>query len=202
MNEIATLIPNETLIKDIERARAIEQSELLDLDRLSQSTGDYFAHSEVSVRSIATPSAMFLSYQRHPARKARCKHKRIICECIGVRIGVIPTAGGEKPIFIMELHNETINEPLIKYLNCNSKTKDIYTVRHNSDFAKLYRLTLGDNPTKRFSKANQLLQHFLGSWFIAKYEKAADKNGVHYLKVTYIRLKTLFKQRMDRYRNT
>ena len=60
MNEIATLIPNDTLIKDIERARAIEQSELSALDRLSQSTGDYFANSEVSVRSIASHWSKFI----------------------------------------------------------------------------------------------------------------------------------------------
>lgn len=47
MNALLTLIPNDTLIKDIERARAIEQSELSALDRLSQTTGDYFIDSEL-----------------------------------------------------------------------------------------------------------------------------------------------------------
>jgi len=60
MNAILTLIPNETLIKDIERARAIEQSELSALDRLSQTTGDYFIDSEVSVRSIASHWSKFI----------------------------------------------------------------------------------------------------------------------------------------------
>jgi hypothetical protein len=111
---------------------------------------------------------------------------RIVCECIDTRIGVISTPGGEKPIFIIELYAEGINASLIKFLSCSSKTKDHYTVRHNSDFAKLYRLTLGDNPTKRFSKANQLLPHFLGRRFLAEYVTETDKKGVRYLKATYI----------------
>lgn len=60
MNALLTLIPNDTLIKDIERARAIEQSELSALDRLSQTTGDYFIDSEVSVRSIASHWSKFI----------------------------------------------------------------------------------------------------------------------------------------------
>jgi|GEM_PF-2576394 hypothetical protein len=60
MNELTILIPNETLIKDIERARAIEQSELSALDRLSQATGDYFEGSDVSVKSIASHWAKFI----------------------------------------------------------------------------------------------------------------------------------------------
>ena len=114
----------------------------------------------------------------------------VLCVCIGTRIGAIFTAGGEKPVFIMELHNEAINEPLIKYLNCNSTTEGNYKVPHNSDFAKLYRLTIGDNPTKRFSKAHQLLSHFLGHRFIAKYQNAHLKKGQQYLKVTRIEPET------------
>jgi hypothetical protein len=60
MNALLTLLPNDTLIKDIERARAIEQSELSALDRLSQTTGDYFIDSEVSVRSIASHWCKFI----------------------------------------------------------------------------------------------------------------------------------------------
>ncbi|WAK03158.1 hypothetical protein [Methylobacter sp. YRD-M1] len=61
MKEITTLMPNDTLMQDIERARAIEQSELLALDRLSESIGDYFINSEVSVRSIASHCSRFMA---------------------------------------------------------------------------------------------------------------------------------------------
>lgn len=61
MNELSMLIPNEALVKDIERARAVEQSELSALDRLSQATGDYFINSEVSVRSIASHWSKFIN---------------------------------------------------------------------------------------------------------------------------------------------
>jgi len=112
--------------------------------------------------------------------------KPISCECIGTRIGAINTAGGEKPVFIMELHAEAINAPLIKYFNCNTSTKNRYTVSSNSDFAKLYRLTLGENPTKRFSEAKHLLSHFQEHRFNADYEHASLKNGTRYFKVTQI----------------
>lgn len=112
--------------------------------------------------------------------------KPISCECISTRIGAIFTAGGDKPVFIMELHAEAISEPLIKYFNCNTTTKNRYTVSSNSDFAKLYRLTVGENPTKRFSEAKHLLSHFLESRFFANYEQASLKNGTPYFKVTQI----------------
>jgi hypothetical protein len=115
---------------------------------------------------------------------------RVLCECIDTRIGAINTAGGVKPVFIMHLYNAAINEPLIKYFNCNSTTEHKYKVPRNSDFAKLYRSTLGANPVKRFSKAHQLLNHFTGCWFIASYERAQLKKGQQYFKVTRIEPET------------
>jgi hypothetical protein len=61
MNALLTLKPKGTLIKDIERARAIEQSELLALDRLRPKIGDYFTKSEVSVNSIASHWSKFIA---------------------------------------------------------------------------------------------------------------------------------------------
>ena len=110
----------------------------------------------------------------------------ILCECIDTRIGTIKTAGGLQPVCIMQLHSDAIPEPLIKFLNCNSVTKGQYKVPPNSDFAKLYRSTLGTNPTKRFSEAHKILRHFSGCWFIAKYERAQLKKGQQYLKVIHI----------------
>ena len=111
----------------------------------------------------------------------------VLCECIDTRIGTIPTAGGIKPVFIMQLQNEAIPEPLIKYFNCNLSDAGNHTVQHNSDFAKIYRSTLGDNPTKRFSKAHQLISHLLGYWFIVSYESAQSRSRKQYLKVTHIK---------------
>ncbi len=111
----------------------------------------------------------------------------VLCECIDTRIGTIPTAGGIKPVIIMQLENEVIGEPLIKYFNCNRSKSGNHTVPHNSDFAKIYRSTLGDNPTKRFSKAQQLISHLSGYWFIASYERAQSRSRKQYLKVTNIK---------------
>ena len=114
----------------------------------------------------------------------------ILCECIDTRIGTIKTAGGVKPVFIMQLQNEAIPEPLIKYFNCNLSDAGNHTVQHNSDFAKIYRSTLGDNPTKRFSKAHQLISHLSGYWFIASYERAQSRSRKQYLKVVHIEPET------------
>ena len=111
----------------------------------------------------------------------------VLCECIDTRIGTIPTAGGIKPVFIMQLQNEAIPEPLIKYFNCSRSKSGNHSVPHNSDFAKIYRSTLGDNPTKRFSKAHQLISHLSGYWFIASYERAQSRSRKQYLKVTHIK---------------
>ena len=111
----------------------------------------------------------------------------VLCECIDTRIGTISTAGGVKPVFIMQLHNETIDEPLIKYFNCNLSNAGYYSVPHNSDFAKIYRTTIGTNPTKRFSKSHQLISHLSGFWFVASFERAHLRSRKHYLKVTHIK---------------
>ena len=110
----------------------------------------------------------------------------ILCECIDIRTGAIHTTGGVKPVFVMQLHNESINEPLIKYFNCKKSTAGNYTVPHNSDLAKLYRSTIGDNPKKRYSEAHKILKHFLGYWFIAKYKQEQQTKGQVYFKVTHI----------------
>ncbi len=60
-----------------------------------------------------------------------------------------------------------------------------YKVPHNSDFAKLYRLTLGVNSTKHFSEAHKILHHFERQWFVVNYESAQSKNK-KYFKVIII----------------
>ena len=110
----------------------------------------------------------------------------VLCECIDTRICTIRTAGGPQPAFIMELHSDSIPEPLIKFFNCNCTTKGQYKVPHNSAFSKLYRTTLGTNPTKRFSEAHKIFKNFRGYWFIVKYERAQLKKGQLYLKVVHI----------------
>ena len=112
-----------------------------------------------------------------------------VCQCIDVRMGQSRVQGNKlEPVFIMELYNETSDKKIIKYLNCNRSTNSSnYKVPQNSDFAKLYRSTTGDNPTKRFSKAFQLMDHFLGYWFVAEFKLYKPSKGQEYLKVSHIR---------------
>ncbi|MBK8814864.1 MAG: hypothetical protein IPN42_04845 [Methylococcaceae bacterium] len=55
-----------------------------------------------------------------------------------------------------------------------------------SDFAKLYRLTFGDLDPKRFSRAQQLMKHFIGITFLVKHKPTPGKDGVTYLRASFI----------------
>lgn len=113
----------------------------------------------------------------------------LLCECIEVRI--IKIRGGATSIFVLELYASEAGLTLTMYFNCDSKTKGLYKVSRKSDFAKMYRLTLGEVEEKRFSKSHQLLGHFLGCRFsVSKYESATLSNGTPYLKVTEIKPET------------
>ncbi|PHS69128.1 MAG: hypothetical protein COB23_07170 [Methylophaga sp.] len=107
-----------------------------------------------------------------------------VCECVGVRIANINTSGGAKTVFILELVTIEGGLFLTKFFNVNKTPKGNYSVQHNSDFAKIYRTTIGENPTSRFSRANQLLKHLMGCEFIAEYIDAKTILIEHYLKAT------------------
>ena len=72
----------------------------------------------------------------------------------------------------------------VKYFECQKKTN--YTVKANSHFAKLCRLTLGEFPQKNLSKAQFLLSKLLGQRFLIRYERVKTPKGVYYFKVTHI----------------
>jgi hypothetical protein len=115
----------------------------------------------------------------------------VICQCTATRTGTIPTAGGRRPVFIMELENETFEEKIIKFFGCNLSEAGNHSVPHNSDFAKLYRTTIGSNPTKRFSKAHQLLPHLSSYYFAINYKLVEPSRAIPYLKVTRIKPKSI-----------
>ncbi len=81
MNELLAgqLTNNEIISTGIDRAAAIALSELMALKNLSQSTGDYFADSEVSVRSIAKHWSNFLKQPdmvfSHPQQLEQAYHQ-------------------------------------------------------------------------------------------------------------------------------
>lgn len=107
------------------------------------------------------------------------------CECVSAKTATIKTPGGQKPIFILELLTDDGKE-VIKYLNVKKLPSGNYSAAKESDFAKLYRLAIGDNPTKRFSKAQQLLSHFHGVKFIVSFEEHKASNNTLYFKATNI----------------
>lgn len=103
------------------------------------------------------------------------------CECVSAKPAKINTPGGQKPIFILELLTDDGKE-VIKYLNVKKLPSGNYSAAKESDFAKLYRLAIGDNPIKRFSKAQQLLSHFHGVKFIVSFEEHKAANNALYFK--------------------
>ncbi len=111
---------------------------------------------------------------------------KISCVCVNTKTGTIAIKGGIKPVFLMELANDA-GEILIKFFNVNKTPKGSYSVDRNGDFAKLYRLTIGENPVARFSRCDQLLTHFIGYQFFIEYEQAHSNRIGDYLRVTSIK---------------
>jgi hypothetical protein len=114
-------------------------------------------------------------------------NQTVLCECTDWRQSVSDFEGIGQHSFILDLCVISTGEMLVKYLNCNSTTKNRYTVKHNGDFAKLYRLALGSNPIKRFSEAQHLVSHFLGCRFFAQYTTAIGNDKKVYLKVVSLK---------------
>jgi hypothetical protein len=108
-----------------------------------------------------------------------------ICECVDVRIVTVKGKEGKRPAFILELYSEESKVTLNKYLGAKLTKGGNYSVKRNSDFARLYRLTIGNNPQRGFSTAQRLLKHFLGCRFMVEFE-AAKLFGNQYLKVIHI----------------
>jgi hypothetical protein len=108
------------------------------------------------------------------------------CVCMTTRTCVIPTKGGFTPVFIMELHSDDLREPVVKFFNVKKTPKGNYTVSPHSDFAKLYRLTFGLNPKKRWDRAVRFLKHFHDVRFIVDWKEIETPDKKTYLKATHI----------------
>lgn len=106
--------------------------------------------------------------------------------CVNTKTGFIKTAGGKKPVLILELADE-FGEVYVKFFNCNLTLKGNYTSPKNSDFARLYRITTGIEPGNRLSRSNKLLSHFLGKKLVIKYNQFLDRNDGFYSKVVNIK---------------
>jgi hypothetical protein len=114
--------------------------------------------------------------------------KNTSCICVNTKVGSIAVKGGIKPVFILELVADS-GELLVKFFNVNKTPKGNYSVNRNSDFGKLYRLTTGKNPIKKFSQCDQLLKHFIGYLFEVQYATALGKHDNVYQKVSSLKPK-------------
>lgn len=104
-------------------------------------------------------------------------------QCVNAKLG--NTEEVNTPVLILEFENGT--EKATEFFNAKRTPKGNISVKPNSNFAKLYRLTTGTNPSHRFTRANKLLCHFIGHYFYCKTKDAIDKKtGVIYQSITAI----------------
>jgi hypothetical protein len=75
---------------------------------------------------------------------------------------------------------------VVAFFNVKKTKKGFYTVGHKSRFAKLYRSTIGDNPSRLKGKAHQLVKHFIGEQFYVDYKEALRDDRSLYFKATDI----------------
>ena len=102
-------------------------------------------------------------------------------QCINARIVNTNHSGKRNSSILLEFYSDG-DEKHIMYFNVVSN-KQGYAVKHDSKFACLYRLALGENPIKRFSKVHQLMKHLIGVDFYINNSQTKYDNGVPYQKV-------------------
>jgi hypothetical protein len=111
--------------------------------------------------------------------------KPLICVCTSADLVHSNSPGGIVPSILLRLACIDTGVEILKYLNLVGTKAGNYRAKPNSNFARLYRLTVGENPTVRFYRAQHLAHHFLGHEFHVEYESATS-NGKPYLKATSV----------------
>jgi len=116
-----------------------------------------------------------------------------LCECIDVYLSekMITPKGRSKPTlacsFVMKLVEVVTGEEITCYFNFEKSKAGHAKVKHNGKFAKLYRLTFGTDPRKRYSQAKSLANHFIGEPFLVKYEIVKTEQNDSYRKAICIK---------------
>lgn len=109
-------------------------------------------------------------------------------QCIDARTGMMKAGTVTKPVLILELMSTHDESTAIKYFQCELIGNGFYSAPRQGDFAKLYRITFGTDPGRRFSKSQQLIKHFLGVTFYCEINLATyKKTGECYQKVVDIK---------------
>lgn len=118
-----------------------------------------------------------------PQPKQHCEE--ILMECIQASL-VHPQ--GRIKIKLL-LYDPVREIEAVKFFNAKPGSNGAAITDKNSNFAKLYRLTTGENNKARYSKSHQLMNHLIGYSFYCIFEKSFYSNGEPFYKVTYIRSK-------------
>ena len=117
----------------------------------------------------------------------------VLCECVATSKSekMITPQGKSKPVlacsFVLKLVEIATGEEITCYLKYNKSPKGNAAVKHDGKFAMLYRLTIGDDPRKRYSEAQYLVNHFLGHQFLVSHVIAKTSENYAYKKTASIK---------------
>lgn len=115
-----------------------------------------------------------------------------LCECISISISekmITLKSNSSRALissFVMKLVELDTGEEITCYFKFQKSKAGHATVKAESKFAILYRLTFGLNPRKRYSNARQLANHFKGEQFLVKYVIETTELKESYRKATSI----------------
>jgi hypothetical protein len=107
-----------------------------------------------------------------------------VCDCLNVR--VINPKGNIKPSLVLDLRINDTKVDVVKFLPIEITPKGYYKVNHDSDFAKLFRLTTGKNPVAKYSNIRKIWNQFIEYEFNIEYEIENSGSNKEYLKATSI----------------
>lgn len=110
-------------------------------------------------------------------------HPRTVM-CVGSTIRKEP--GGHRASVVLFLEELESGAQFTKYFNVQFSKQGNPKFRMNSDFLKLYRITMGKNPVNQYHKVKQLIKHLHNQEFEISYTSSKSKKGELYNKVTKI----------------
>lgn len=105
------------------------------------------------------------------------------CLCVDGRVGY----NRNQPVLILDFLTVDEERKVVGFFNVTETAKGGYTVGDKSKFAKLYRLTIGDNPKRLKGKAHQLIKHFIGECLVVSFKEAQTDKGVFHFKAEEIK---------------
>jgi len=103
-------------------------------------------------------------------------------ECIDAQV-IAPKGFPKIKLILYDAKTQT---EAVKFFPCQITPKKFISTAKNSDFAKIYRLTIGEDPGNRLTRSDQLMSHLIGYEFNCIVKSASYSNNDPYNKVKAI----------------